>query len=360
MVTDSAQDGHTINLNEYRGQNVDITIRENRIIGYIPEASAEDAGDIFVTFHGKGNIFYIEDDENCKIKRITVTFMGDNGIVYLSKNRHTYTFDAVIEEGGACWFGRDVFMNKNKIGRLNIHVQAGHAVMVGHDCLFSLDVHLNTGENNNSPAGDILLGNHVWIGQDVRIFGSSTVEGNAIIGANASFGGQRLTSNAVWITKDEKPVKVKDNVVFGKDSIRNRAKEKTKLYDEIDEEYLSDILSLSSQPPKALLSDVKETSDSGERLEVFKKYAETFEYVRPKYSSIQKKLKEKKVTEDNVIYGDYEANPTLQVEFRGKGNVLILEKGVKLGNIKVRFLGKRGLIFIGKSKEPIDVRLESR
>ena len=349
----------TINLSEYRGQHVDISIRENRIIGYIPEAFADEPDDILVTFHGKGNIFYIEDDEKCKVDHITVSFMGDNGIIYLSKNRHTYTFDAIIEEGGACWFGRDVFMNKNIHGRLNIHVQVGHTVMVGHDCLFSLDVCINTDANDNKPAGDILLGNHVWIGQKVRIFGSSTVDGNVVIGANASFGGQHLTSNAVWITKDETMVKANENVVFGKDSIRSRTKEKLKLYDVIDEKYLSDILNLASHTPMTLLSDIKKTPDSSERLDIFKKYAETFEYVAPKYSSIRKKLKEKKVLEDNVIYGDYEPNPNLWVEFSGKGNVLIIEPGVKVGNIMVHFSGDRGLIFIGKSREAIYVELEA-
>lgn len=235
---------YTIDLRDFNDQIIDINVGNNRVIGYIPKWKEEQKA-VIVSFGGTNNILYLEGDTDSGYDETEIMFKGSGGIVYLSKSRHSYCFSAIIEDNGICWFGRDVFMNRGASGALQIHVHSGHAIAMGYDCLLSTGISIDT-DAKNDAFDDILIGNHVWIGQNVTIRGSSQIDGNAILGAETRINGQHITSNSIWITKDGAPKMIKENTVFTKDVIGRRKKEELERYKKIHPAYMDEILNLSS------------------------------------------------------------------------------------------------------------------
>lgn len=71
----------------------------------------------------------------------------------------------------------------------------GRAVRVGADCMFSSQVHITTTDSHSvldagtkqriNPAGDVIIGDHVWVGAGVRILKGVRVGDNSVIGAGS-------------------------------------------------------------------------------------------------------------------------------------------------------------------------------
>jgi len=346
---------YVVDLSDYRNQQVDLEIGGNRIIGWIPEGEDEPEP-IRVTFRGTDNILFLEKRDNSRIGETDIRFEGSRGLVYLSQNVHKYLFSAVIEEDGICWFGRDVYMHQSESGRLHIRVCRGHAVALGYDCLLSTMINIDTA--GEDTGGDVRIGNHVWIGQDVTIEGPSEVEANAVLGAGLKIHGQHLSANAIWIMEDGIPKNARGNIVFGKNSLRNRVKEEQKLYREIHKLYLGEMLKLGTWDSAELIADAKRASGMEERLAVFIKEADTREYVKPKFRRTYIEPLKIPVYGNNIIYGKYtNTEGDVNITFEGKGNVLIFEKGVKLGNCLIEFSGNGSLIFLSKSRTPISATI---
>lgn len=350
---------YLIDLREYSNQEIDINVGGNRVIGYIPEWNEKQQA-VTVSFWGTNNILYLGGDANSTYEKADITFKGNGGIVYLSENRHRYHFSATIEDNGICWFGRDVFMNRGASGVLKIHVHSGHAVALGYDCLLSTGISIDTAAEDG-VSGDILIGNHVWIGQNVMIQGPSQIDGNAILGAEMRIKDQHITSNSIWITKDGVPKRIKENTVFTKDVISRRKKEELKRYKKIHPDYMDEILTLSSWDAFDMIADAKDAATVEDKLSVFIHETESRQYVRPKYRAGVKNVPEVRDFSglNNVVYGDYEKLfEEAKLVFQGKGNVLILEKGVNLGKSRIRFSGDDALVFIRKNNGTINATFD--
>lgn len=76
----------------------------------------------------------------------------------------------------------------------NIYMKENSSVYIGKDCMFSngikiftSDMHsiidLNGNRINNS--GDVIIGNHVWLCQDVKVLKNSKISDNTIVGHSA-------------------------------------------------------------------------------------------------------------------------------------------------------------------------------
>lgn len=110
-----------------------------------------------------------------------------------------------------------------------------------------------------------------------------------------------------------------------------------------------------------MIADAKGAATVEDKLSVFIQNAENRHYVRPKYRVGVKNVPEIRDFSDvvNVVYGDYnKICEEARIIFQGKGNVLILEEGVKLGKSRVCFSGDDALVFIGKNKGSINATFD--
>lgn len=117
--------------------------------------------------------------------------------------------------------------DKTTIEGAHIAATEGKKIIIGKDCMFSSGIQirngdshsivdLNTGERINE-AQDIIIGNHVWIGSDVKILKGARIADNAVIGSgsivtgeieeNSVYAGipaQKIRSNIQWNRRRDK------------------------------------------------------------------------------------------------------------------------------------------------------------
>ena len=80
-------------------------------------------------------------------------------------------------------------------GETNIAVIEGKKVVIGEDCLLSSRIYFRTGDSHSildqttgkriNPSLDIEIGDHVWIGNDVKILKGVVVGNHSIVGTGA-------------------------------------------------------------------------------------------------------------------------------------------------------------------------------
>lgn len=189
----------------------------------------------------KNNILYCED--NVVLENSNINFKGSNSVVFLSENRHTYFLHVTAYNNSTLYLGKNNYMNK----RLHIILSEGKNVIVGEECLFALGCWIRTADPhiiynvetklriNNSK--NVIIGDHIWCGQDVLILKGSQIGSGCIIGARAVVSGKRLNSNSVYAGN---PIRcVKDNVFHSKKSVNDFTNEDTEKYNKfIDDRYI--------------------------------------------------------------------------------------------------------------------------
>lgn len=103
-----------------------------------------------------------------------------------------------IRNSGTVSFGNNFYCN------CNMSIICSKNITFGDDCILGWNVHIRdcdghslfqNGERIN-PSKDIQIGNHVWIGQDVKILKGSVIPENSVIAMNScvtkSFTGSRI------------------------------------------------------------------------------------------------------------------------------------------------------------------------
>lgn len=155
-----------------------------------------------VIFHGKGNILFCE--PSVTLANSTITFNGDNSIVYLCRNRHTYRLSASVNRDTVLYIGKHNYMN----GALNIVLSEQKHCFIGNDGMFSFgiwirnaDPHLvyscETGKRLNLSKS-VFIGDHVWLGQSVFLLKGTQIDSGSIIGAGSIVAGKKIPHNESW------------------------------------------------------------------------------------------------------------------------------------------------------------------
>jgi len=101
------------------------------------------------------------------------------------------------------------------------HISAteGESIKIGEDCMFSHGIDIRNGDShpifdNNTGkrinlAAPIKIGNHVWLGADVKVLKGITIDDNSIIGTG-SIVTSNVDSNSIYVGVPAK--KVKDSI----------------------------------------------------------------------------------------------------------------------------------------------------
>lgn len=202
-------------------------IKENQIIfaGDAPKVT----GTVDVKFRGRNNLLFIE--EGVTLHDSEIQFGGDNALIYLSSGKNSVHVNLVAYTETVIYLGRGNYYN----GRFSASAAERQNIIVGNNGLFSWGIFLRTADthliydvetkNRVNPSASVLIGDHVWIGQNSLVLKGSQIGSGAIIGANTVSAGKINPSNSVMAGNPGRVVK--HGVFFTNDSVHNWNEEQT-------------------------------------------------------------------------------------------------------------------------------------
>ena len=160
--------------------------------------------------HGNNNVVVVGKGgrlNNCKIE-----IFGDGNKVQFDEDCVGNEVDIWISDGSSIEIGR----NTHFTGEIHIACTEGKKIRIGERCLFSNEVVFRTGDSHSilnsegvriNPAADILLGNHVWIGQQVVVLKGAIIGDESIIGTRSLVTGKQFENHAVLAGSPAQTVK---------------------------------------------------------------------------------------------------------------------------------------------------------
>lgn len=143
--------------------------------------------------------------KNCVLKRCKFTMIGDNCKIVLDDNIFAFNAEFYIEDSkGTISVGEGTYF----AGKIHIACTEGSNIRIGKDCLFSSDVIIRNGDSHSifdqssceriNRAADVIICNHVWIGNRSMINKGSYISSNSVVG-NGSIVTKAFTQENVVI-----------------------------------------------------------------------------------------------------------------------------------------------------------------
>lgn len=92
-----------------------------------------------------------------------------------------------IRNSGIVCFGNNFYCN------CNLSIVCSHCITFGDDCILGWNIHIRDCDGHSlyqnreriNPNKEVQIGNHVWIGQDVKILKGSVIPENSVIAMNS-------------------------------------------------------------------------------------------------------------------------------------------------------------------------------
>lgn len=196
-----------------------------------------------IRFTGVNNILFIEDG-TC-IKNSAINFAGNNSVVYLCTSKMAYFIDISIFNSSVVFIGRGNYFNPAR--SLVIIAAEQQNVIIGEGGLFShgiyvrtTDPHLlydNRTKKRLNPSKSILIGDHVWLGQNTLILKGTCIGSGAVIGGDTVLAGKQVPSNTVFGGNPDRIIREK--VFFSPECVNSWTSEMTEKYKTMDsDEYI--------------------------------------------------------------------------------------------------------------------------
>ena len=247
-----------------------VGITQNRVI--INGAKSSMTGNSKITFAGKNNILFVED--GVCLKNSTISFQGDNAVVYLSKNRHTYLLRITVHHDSTVYIGNDCYIN----GAMTLIASERKNILIGNEGLFSFGIFMRTADphllydcetrRRINTSKSILIGDHVWIGQNALILKGTQIGSGSILGGDGVFSGKAIASNVVACGNPAKIVR--RNVFFSSECVHGWTSEMTRKYEVMDTDkyiYHADARSIAVEQIDTELMDVAIVEQRLERVQ---------------------------------------------------------------------------------------------
>lgn len=172
-----------------------------------------------IEFKGKNNYVFL--DKGVELVNSTLIFHGNNSILCIKRTKNNkVNLKASLYNNSLLFFNEGCSFNQS----LKIVVSEAKNVLVGRDVMFSSgcwirnsDVHLvyDKEKKRINHGKDIIIGDHVWVGQNVSLLKGSCVGSGAVLGAGAIVT-KKVASNSVHVGNPSK--QVKDDVFWDRQS----------------------------------------------------------------------------------------------------------------------------------------------
>ncbi|MFV0441101.1 MAG: acyltransferase [Lachnospirales bacterium] len=228
-----------------------------------------------IVFNGENNILYVED--GVKLKNSKILFNGNNSIVYLSKSKYTYYTKITLYSDSIVYFGKDCSFNTKGISLLASEHQN---ILIGNNGLFSFGINFRTADAHLvydcktklrlNQSKSILIGDRVWLGQNITILKGTTIGSGSIIGLNSLISNKIVFSNTICAGN---PVKLlKDNMFFSNKSVHKFTDKDINDYKSLNVDMWSYQFSKDSLSLKDIDKKIKHKKNSYDKLNVLKEY----------------------------------------------------------------------------------------
>lgn len=209
-------------------------ITQNQVIVNAEKSSLN--GNSKITFIGKNNILFVED--GVYLRNSTISFQGDNAVVYLSRNRHTYFLRITLYHDSAVYIGDDCYIN----GTMTLVASERQNILLGREGLFSFGIFIRTADphllydcetkRRINASKSVLIGDHVWIGQNALILKGTQIGSGSVIGGGAVLSGKKIISNAVACGNPARVIR--RNIFFSSECVHSWTSEMTEKYETMD------------------------------------------------------------------------------------------------------------------------------
>lgn len=183
-----------------------------------------------IDFKGKNNILICE--EEVIIQNSTITFEGDNSIIYLSSNKNFYFLQLSINNNSILYIDENCYFNN----KLYIVLSETKNVFIGKNCLFSFGIWIRLADahliydidsmKRINISESIYIGDHVWIGQEVLLLKGTQIGSGSIIGAKSLISNKKIPSNSIWGGNPAK--EIRRNIFFDGRTVHKFKEEDTK------------------------------------------------------------------------------------------------------------------------------------
>ncbi len=140
----------------------------------------------------------------CRLNKCRISITGNNNKIIISPYASLTDVRICIENDN-----NEVLIGEYSTLEGNTHLACieGTAIKIGKDCMFSSNISIRTGDSHSitnmnderiNPSKDVIIGDHVWVGNTVLMTKGVTVGDNSIIGTG-SVVTRRFTENNIAI-----------------------------------------------------------------------------------------------------------------------------------------------------------------
>ncbi|MEF9940576.1 MAG: acyltransferase [Clostridium sp.] len=138
---------------------------------------------------GNGNVI-INNTGGC-LRNCLIYIVGNNNTIEIGENTHITNGELWIEDDNNKII---IGSNTSLCGKIHLACIEGCTIAIGDNCLFSSDIVFRTGDSHSildldgnriNPAQDIIVKNHVWIGNKVIVTKGASIAENSIVGTGA-------------------------------------------------------------------------------------------------------------------------------------------------------------------------------